>query len=223
MKVIKESINESKEILYVIKDRNGNILSRPNPDDSELWDRVESMEARGKRGLKVVVYTNESLITEAPDGKLGKQIAKKVKAGMDFDDAVDEVANSHDMNKEDMKWAIHMAKEILGDDTETAFNSKWKNELDKDIALTLRSAINDENYQTLSQSLKDAWTAIHEMMPDDFDEDELEEKISDIDFLDLEPNDKIDVSQEDIEDNFNYELNDLYDFCDAMNIWIPLR
>lgn len=103
MKVIKESINESKEILYVIKDRNGNILSRPNPDDSELWDRVESMEARGKRGLKVVVYTNESLITEAPDGKLGKQIAKKVKAGMDFDDAVDEVANSHDMNKEDMK------------------------------------------------------------------------------------------------------------------------
>lgn len=116
-----------------------------------------------------------------------------------------------------------MAKEILGDDTETAFNSKWKNELDKDIALTLRSAINDENYQTLSQSLKDAWTAIHEMMPDDFDEDELEEKISDIDFLDLEPNDKIDVSQEDIEDNFNYELNDLYDFCDAMNIWIPLR
>lgn len=56
-----ESFNESKEVLYVIKDKQGNQLSRPTPDDDELWDRVESMEARGKRGLKVVVYTDESL------------------------------------------------------------------------------------------------------------------------------------------------------------------
>lgn len=56
-----ESLKESKEVLYVIKDKQGNQLSRPTPDDDELWDRVESMEARGKRGLKVVVYTDESL------------------------------------------------------------------------------------------------------------------------------------------------------------------
>lgn len=45
-----------KQILYIIQDKHGNQLSSPNPDDSELWDRVASMEARGRRGLSVVVY-----------------------------------------------------------------------------------------------------------------------------------------------------------------------
>lgn len=51
-----KKLNEAEEILYVIKDSHGNQLSAPNPDDSELWDRVESMEARGRTGLSVVVY-----------------------------------------------------------------------------------------------------------------------------------------------------------------------
>lgn len=56
-----ESIDESKENrpLYVIKDSHGNQLSAPNPDDEELWDRVASMEARGRRGLCVVAYTGK--------------------------------------------------------------------------------------------------------------------------------------------------------------------
>lgn len=51
--------NEAEEILYVIKDSHGNQLSKPNADDSELWDRVASMEAHGRRGLCVVVYTGK--------------------------------------------------------------------------------------------------------------------------------------------------------------------
>lgn len=43
--------------LYIIKDRNGNQLSAPNTDDSELWDRVESLDPNGRRGLMVVAYT----------------------------------------------------------------------------------------------------------------------------------------------------------------------
>lgn len=56
-----ESIDESKENrpLYIIKDSHGNQLSAPNPDDEELWDRVASMEARGRRGLCVVAYTGK--------------------------------------------------------------------------------------------------------------------------------------------------------------------
>lgn len=52
---------ESKESkpLYIIRDSHGNQLSAPNPDDEELWDRVASMEARGKRGLCVVAYTGK--------------------------------------------------------------------------------------------------------------------------------------------------------------------
>lgn len=45
--------------LYIIRDSHGNQLSAPNPDDDELWDRVASMEARGRRGLCVVVYTGK--------------------------------------------------------------------------------------------------------------------------------------------------------------------
>lgn len=59
MKLYIKSNTDSNEVLFVIKDAQGNQLSRPNPDDSELWDRVESMEARGRRGLSVVVYTGE--------------------------------------------------------------------------------------------------------------------------------------------------------------------
>lgn len=51
--------NTNDEVLFVIRDSHGNQLSRPNPDDNALWDRVESMEARGHRGLCVVVYTGE--------------------------------------------------------------------------------------------------------------------------------------------------------------------
>ena len=55
----KTSIEPDKDVLYIIRDSQGKQLSRPNPDDGELWDRVESMEARGHRGLRVVVYTGE--------------------------------------------------------------------------------------------------------------------------------------------------------------------
>ena len=59
-----EGVEKKDTILYVIKDRHGNILSRPNEDDGELWDRVSSMEARGRRGLSVVVCTPDMLKKE---------------------------------------------------------------------------------------------------------------------------------------------------------------
>lgn len=49
--------------LFIIKDAQGNQLSAPNANDEELWDRVSSMEARGRKGLQVVVYT-ENLNTK---------------------------------------------------------------------------------------------------------------------------------------------------------------
>ena len=67
-----KKLNEAEEILYVIKDSHGNQLSRPNPDDDELWDRVASMEARGRRGLCVVVYTGKKeCLSEAEDVQYG--------------------------------------------------------------------------------------------------------------------------------------------------------
>lgn len=51
------------EILYIIKDKFGNQLSRPNPDDNELWDRVDAMDGDGRRGMHVVVYTGATTVT----------------------------------------------------------------------------------------------------------------------------------------------------------------
>jgi hypothetical protein len=59
IKSFTRTITSESPVLYVIKDSHGNQLSRPNPDDGELWDRVSAMEARGRRGLSVVVYTKE--------------------------------------------------------------------------------------------------------------------------------------------------------------------
>lgn len=74
-----ECLAEDKEIFYVIKDKHGNQLSRPTPDDSELWDRVEDRDPDGKRGLKVVVYTGESLTEKLNPYDLDL-VLKKMKA-----------------------------------------------------------------------------------------------------------------------------------------------
>lgn len=58
--IMKQYVAESyKDVYYVIMDKHGNQLSRPTKDDSELWDRVESRDPKGTRGLKVVVYTGK--------------------------------------------------------------------------------------------------------------------------------------------------------------------
>lgn len=54
-----DDTSRSSKVLYVIRDSYGNQLSSPNPDDSELWDRVEAMESRGRRGLSVVAYVGD--------------------------------------------------------------------------------------------------------------------------------------------------------------------
>lgn len=51
--------NKVDKPLFVIQDKHGNQLSAPNEDDYELWDRVAAMEARGRRGLCVVAYTED--------------------------------------------------------------------------------------------------------------------------------------------------------------------
>ena len=67
---VNENLNEADAPLYIIKDRNGNQLSAPNPNDDELWDRVSSMEARGRTGLSVVAYVDKTNKSEGPYIKL---------------------------------------------------------------------------------------------------------------------------------------------------------
>ena len=101
----------------------------------------------------------------------------------------------------------------------------WKFRLDSKLAKDLRGAIDREDYQALRTALEDSWRFLYNTINDEdiLSESELETKIDDLEFLDVEPNSEIDVYDDDIEDNFNYELSDFYDFCDAFRIWIPLH
>lgn len=97
-----KEVNESFTPLYIIKDSKGNQLSAPNPDDSELWDRVESMEARGRRGLSVVVYVDKDNTTK---------VVNETSYGGAFD-----IANDQYFTREDIENA---AEEVLSHIQET--------------------------------------------------------------------------------------------------------
>lgn len=79
-----EAVEKKAPILYVIKDSHGNILSRPNEDDDELWDRVSSMEARGRRGLCVVVCTPDMLKKEELEECLTEAAPKKETIDLEY-------------------------------------------------------------------------------------------------------------------------------------------
>lgn len=100
--------------------------------------------------------------------------------------------------------------------------SNWKYNLKSGEAL--RNAINNDDYYEVLTQLKNSWEEIHEQFPDNFDKDELEDMYDDINnALDNVQNaNDYDLSEQDIEDELNYLLNDLYDFCDALRIWIEI-
>lgn len=100
--------------------------------------------------------------------------------------------------------------------------SKWKYDLKNGVAL--RNAIKEnDNYEVYAQ-LRNCWKEIHNNFPEEFDEDELEDLYDDINnALDNMQNaNEYDLSEEDIDDEINYMLNDLYDFCDSMRIWVEM-
>lgn len=96
----------------------------------------------------------------------------------------------------------------------------WKYEIPGAIANGLRKGITDQDYPEIKTYLTKAWQAVNKMMPEDFTDDELDDKISDFEFYEIEPNEYAD--EQDIIDNWDYELSDFYDFCDAYGVWIPL-
>lgn len=98
----------------------------------------------------------------------------------------------------------------------------WKHELQNGNAL--RKAIYDEDIEKILNTLKDCYTEVSVAMPDYFDEDDLEDKIADIDNeLDNYYNyANYDMTLQDVEDNVDGLLNNFYDFCDDLKVWVNL-
>ena len=88
----------------------------------------------------------------------------------------------------------------------------------------LREAISDENYEDVLKYLEKSWREINKEFPNDYEEDELNEDIADIENErdNLFNYEDYDMTMEDVEENINYLLNNLYDYCDNMRIWIEI-
>ena len=95
--------------------------------------------------------------------------------------------------------------------------SRWEYEVDKNLALSLREAIKDDDALATCSFMQLIYDDLYEKINDEdiFSKDELEQYKEDIDWLDLDA--------EDADEAVNYELDNLYDFCDSLNIWIPIN
>lgn len=100
--------------------------------------------------------------------------------------------------------------------------SRWKHHIKN--GKKLRKAINDDdNVQTL-EALKECYKEINRIMVSVFDDDDLEDTLSEIDNqLDNCKNyEDYDMTEDDVQDEINYMLRNFYDFCDDWRIWVDL-
>lgn len=104
------------------------------------------------------------------------------------------------------------------EEKEPLTEGKWRYELKSGEAL--RKAIRDEDVKAIQSALMDAYKEIHEAMPDDFEDYELEDKLEELEILDTEFDPDIHDDEEDVIENWDYELSDFYDLCDELKIWV---
>ena len=99
---------------------------------------------------------------------------------------------------------------------------KWKYELSTGKAL--REAISEDSNEATLEALRTCYEEIHRVMPDWYDEDDLENDCTEID--DQLDNCKnyanYDMTEYDIQDAINNLLRHFYDFCDCNGIWVKL-
>lgn len=85
--------------------------------------------------------------------------------------------------------------------------SKWRYTLK--AGKELREAIIAEDTEGTLKALGKAWEEIHAQFPDEYDECDLTNDLDNIEMVETEDNDEI-----------NYLLDELYDYCDNTRIWV---
>lgn len=81
----------------------------------------------------------------------------------------------------------------------------------------LREAIYNEDRESILDNLIRCWQKIHDLIPDDYEEYELEDDIEAIEGV----RDDMEYEDEDyVEEEIDGLLRDFYDFCDGYRIWV---
>ena len=122
-----------------------------------------------------------------------------------------------DLKDVENRWQLVKSDEVLEESKLT--ERAWKYVVSDKVSRKFRDAVRSDepNYAETLQAMKDVYTEIHDKRPDLLDDDDYEEYIEDLDFIDPEYD-----SEEDLEENINYELGNLYDFCDAVDVFIGI-
>jgi len=82
----------------------------------------------------------------------------------------------------------------------------------------LRNAIDEENYEDIISGLVACFTELHKALPDDYSDYELECDLADISAIKDDFDDY--GESDDVEDEINYKLEELYDLCDGLKVWV---
>lgn len=79
----------------------------------------------------------------------------------------------------------------------------------------LRNAIDEEDYSKILDCLVGCFSEINKALPDIYDTNELDCDLDDIFVIKDNYEDG-----EDVEDSINYKLEDLFDLCDNLGVWV---
>lgn len=194
-----EAVEKKAPILYVIKDSHGNILSRPNEDDDELWDRVSSMEARGRRGLCVVVCTPDMLKKEELEECLTEAAPKKETVELEYKNLeFTQYGTQRDVDDWD-EWEVltDWTYKVSRDDIEVYIIENLLNESDipniADISDEEVDKFVTENFDSLFTKYEDE---IKDYYHDDAVEDAQERYEYEPDYPDYDPYDEYDLYED---------------------------
>lgn len=187
--------------------------------DGNVYDN--SYELGGNR-KDISTFANW-LYTYIPETKQILDGIKNVKNGEEYEDLLDRLYSTiyqdNILNKYSNEEAIDSIFDCAGNpfvhnsiNESVALKEKaWKKTLNPKIAMSLRGAIRSGDIPKIKEALKKAFRELYRISPDDFYEDEIDEKIEDIDFID-----------DDDEEEIDGILGRFYDICDDLSIWIPI-
>ena len=88
----------------------------------------------------------------------------------------------------------------------------------------LRQAISDDDMTATLDALKECWKEINKAMPDVYDADDLENVLEGLDnqLDNCENYEDYSMTEDDVQEEINWQLSRLYDFCDEMRIWVEV-
>lgn len=225
---LNSNFDEEKYGKYFTQDAEGNYSLIPEKADEYFDLLVKLWKEQDDKEVNEAFFINPTSLDGYEHGCVIKDDDGEYKfvtshdeahpvALFDTKEAAEEVAKKLAAQHTASKFPV-VAESLLHEANLT--EKKWEVRLESGKAL--RQAIDGEDGEEIKEALKNCYKEINRKMPEEFDEDELESMLDDLDMADFSENEEVGVDAEEAEDNVNAYLGDFYDFCDGYNIWVEI-